>query len=76
MSRILRDGNRAGEVLARIRALVQKTDTERVRLDINQTIQEVVVLMQNDACEKEWRYEWTWPTMIRLYWAIESSCNK
>ena len=42
VSRILRDGNRAGEVIARIRALVQKTDTEKVRLDINQTIQEVV----------------------------------
>ena len=52
VSRILRDGNRAGEVIARIRALVQKTDTERVRLDINQTIQEVVVLMQNDAVRK------------------------
>ena len=41
VSRIVRDGNRAGEVIARIRALVQKTDTEQVRLDINQTIQEV-----------------------------------
>jgi C4-dicarboxylate-specific signal transduction histidine kinase len=52
VSRILRDGNRAGEVIARIRALVQKTDTEKVRLDINQTIQEVVVLMQNEAVRK------------------------
>ena len=52
VSRILRDGNRAGEVIARIRALVQKTDTEKVRLDINQTIQEVIVLMQNEAVRK------------------------
>jgi PAS domain S-box-containing protein len=52
VSRIVRDGNRAGEVIARIRALVQKTDTEKVRLDINQTIQEVVVLMQNEAVRK------------------------
>ena len=52
MSRIVRDGNRAGEVIARIRALVQKTDTEQVRLDINQTIQEVVLLMQNEAVRK------------------------
>jgi C4-dicarboxylate-specific signal transduction histidine kinase len=52
VSRILRDGNRAGEVIARIRALVQKTDTEKVRLDINQTIQEVVVLMQNETVRK------------------------
>jgi len=52
VSRIIRDGNRAGDVIARIRALVQKTDTEKVRLDINQTIQEVVVLMQNEAVRK------------------------
>ena len=52
VSRIVRDGNRAGEVIARIRALVQKTDTEKVRLDINQTIQEVVLLMQNEAVRK------------------------
>ena len=52
LSRILRDGNRAGEVIARIRALVQKTDTEKVRLDINQTVQEIVLLMQNEAVRK------------------------
>jgi len=52
VSRILRDGNRAGEVIARIRALVQKTDTAKVRLDINQTVQEVVILMQNEAVRK------------------------
>ena len=52
MGRIIRDGNRAGDVIARIRALVQKTDTEKVRLDINQTVQEVVILMQNEAVRK------------------------
>ena len=52
VSRILRDGNRAGEVIARIRALIQKTDTEKVRLDINQTVQEVVILIQNEAGRK------------------------
>ena len=52
VSRIVRDGNRAGEVIARIRALVQKTDTEQVRLDINQTIQEAILLMQNEAVRK------------------------
>jgi PAS domain S-box-containing protein len=52
VSRIVRDGNRAGEVIARIRALVQKADTGKVRLDINQTVQEVVILMQNEAVRK------------------------
>ena len=52
VSRIVRDGNRAGEVIARIRALVEKADTEKVPLDINQTVQEVVILMQNEAVRK------------------------
>jgi PAS domain S-box-containing protein len=52
VSRIIRDGNRAGDVIARIRALVQKTDSEKVRLDINQTVQEVAILMQNEAVRK------------------------
>src|SRR5438445_8688066 len=50
--RIIRDGNRASDVIARIRALVQKTDTEKVRLDINHTVQEVVMMMQNEAVRK------------------------
>ena len=31
---------------------MQKTDTEKVRLDINQTVQEVVLLMQNEAVRR------------------------
>jgi signal transduction histidine kinase len=52
VSRIIRDGKRAGDVIARIRALVQKTDTEKARLDINQTVQEIVCLIQNEALRK------------------------
>jgi C4-dicarboxylate-specific signal transduction histidine kinase len=50
--RIIRDGNRAGEVTTRIRALLRKTDKEKARLDINQTIQEVVMLARNEAARK------------------------
>jgi signal transduction histidine kinase len=39
-------------VIARIRALLRKTDTDKARLDINQTVQEVVILMQDDAVRK------------------------
>lgn len=49
---IIRDGNRAGEVITRIRALLRKTETEKARLDINRTIQEVVLLTQNEAVRK------------------------
>jgi C4-dicarboxylate-specific signal transduction histidine kinase len=46
--RIVRDGRRAGEVIARIRALVRKTQTEMVPVDINDAIQEVVTLAQDE----------------------------
>ena len=47
--RIIRDGNRASEVINRIRALVRKTDTEKVRLDINDTIGEVIALAEGEV---------------------------
>jgi PAS domain S-box-containing protein len=50
--RVIRDGNRAGEVITRIRALLRKTDAEKARLDINQTIREVVILTRNGAAGK------------------------
>jgi PAS domain S-box-containing protein len=50
--RIIRDGNRAGEVITRIRALLRKTGAEKARLDINQTIREVVTLTRNEAAGK------------------------
>src|SRR6266498_1990295 len=50
--RVVRDGNRAGEVITRIRALLRKTDTDKARLDISQTIQEVVRLTRNEAARK------------------------
>ena len=48
IARIIRDGNRASDVIGRIRALVKKSGTEQVRLDINEVIQEVVGLIQSE----------------------------
>jgi PAS domain S-box-containing protein len=48
LGRIVRDGTRAGEVIGRIRALVKKTPPRRERLDINQTIREVIALTQTE----------------------------
>jgi len=48
VSRIVRDGNRASEVIARIRNLVKKTIIEKADLDVNETIQEVVSLVQSE----------------------------
>jgi PAS domain S-box-containing protein len=46
LSRIVRDGNRAGEVIGRVRALVKKVPPRRDRLDVNEAIREVIPLIQ------------------------------
>jgi PAS domain S-box-containing protein len=48
VSRIIRDANRASEVIARIRALSRKTGTQKERLDVNESIHEVVTLIQGE----------------------------
>jgi PAS domain S-box-containing protein len=48
-ARIVKDGNRAGEVIARIRALVKKSPLQQDPLDINETIQEVVFLAGSEV---------------------------
>ena len=46
--RIIRDGNRAGDVISRMRALFQKACAVKERLDINEAIEEVVILAQSE----------------------------
>jgi PAS domain S-box-containing protein len=50
--RIVRDGKRAGEVIARIRALTKPTTAPREKLDLNETIQDVLVLFGDEAKKK------------------------
>lgn len=47
--RIVRDGKRAGDVIARIRALATKTVTVKGRLDMNEAIREVVALARDEV---------------------------
>jgi len=48
LGRIVRDGNRAAEVMGRIRALVKKMPPRRERLDINEVVLEVISLTQGE----------------------------
>ena len=48
MEWIVDDGNRASEVIRRVRALANKTDIEKVPLDVNDVITEVIVLVQGE----------------------------
>jgi C4-dicarboxylate-specific signal transduction histidine kinase len=46
---IVADGKRASSVISRIRALLRKQITEMVEVDINETIQEVVSLLNHES---------------------------
>ena len=48
-NRIVRDGKRAGDIIARIRALTRRAPTAHEELDLNQTIQEVLALVGDEA---------------------------
>ncbi|MBV8842377.1 MAG: PAS domain-containing protein, partial [Bryobacterales bacterium] len=46
---IVRDGKRAGEVIARIRALTKRAELPKEKLDVNETITEVLALTGDQA---------------------------
>jgi PAS domain S-box-containing protein len=50
--RIVRDGKDAGEVVRRIRALFKRATLEKVVLDLNEVIEEVVSLVSGEASRK------------------------
>ena len=45
---IVKDGNRAAEVIQRVRGLLKKADAEKVPLDVNEIINEVATLLQRE----------------------------
>jgi PAS domain S-box-containing protein len=50
---IVDDGNRAGEVIQRVRALVNKTADQAMPLDINQVVNEVITLLQRELYSQQ-----------------------
>jgi C4-dicarboxylate-specific signal transduction histidine kinase len=46
---IIKDGHRASAVIRRVRALSEKTDPQKVPLDINDVVNEVVALVQREV---------------------------
>jgi two-component system, LuxR family, sensor kinase FixL len=49
LSRIIIDGKRASDVIAKTRALLRKTDMEKEQLNMNDAIREVVTLAQGEV---------------------------
>jgi PAS domain S-box-containing protein len=45
---VISDGNRASEVIQRVRALAKKSDVEMVPLDVNDVVRETIALVQRE----------------------------
>jgi PAS domain S-box-containing protein len=45
---IVKDGNRAGEVIRRVRGLLKKADTQKALLEVNDIVSEVAALLQRE----------------------------
>ena len=50
---IIKDGNRAGEVIQRVRALANKTDIKKVPLAINDVVEEAIALAQREMDSRQ-----------------------
>jgi C4-dicarboxylate-specific signal transduction histidine kinase len=48
-SRVVKDATRAGEIVSRIRLLFKKGAPQRELVDINEVVQEMIVLLRNEA---------------------------
>lgn len=55
LQRIIRDGKRAGDVIARIRTLFKKAETPKEPLDLNEAIREVVDLTRSEMDKRRVR---------------------
>lgn len=58
IERIIRDGIRAGEIIARIRALFKKTEPVKEKLNLNEAIQEIVNLARNEIEKRKVVLRW------------------
>jgi PAS domain S-box-containing protein len=53
MEWIVKDGNRAGEIIRRVRSLLKKADSEKEPLDLNEVVNEVAALLQREMNAKK-----------------------
>jgi signal transduction histidine kinase len=53
IQRVVRDGNRASDIIQRVRALAKKAEPQKTSLDINEVIQEAVLLLQRQVHNQE-----------------------
>jgi C4-dicarboxylate-specific signal transduction histidine kinase len=72
LSLIVKEGNRAGEVVGRIRALIRKAPPRKDAVEINDAILEVIALTRTEAANNSVSVR----TACRVSREIGSSCNR
>ena len=73
---IVRDGNRASEVIQRIRALAKRTEPQMASLDINEVIREATLLVQREVLSHGVSLRTNSRPHCPRFSAIGSSCSK
>jgi PAS domain S-box-containing protein len=73
---IVADATRAGNVVAGIRALIQKVPARRTILDINEAIREVITLTRGEAAKAGVSVQTELADRLQSFMAIGSNCNK
>ncbi len=76
LTRIVRDGNRASEVIARIRALVRRADAERSLLDLNEVVGEVIALLKTELRRSKVTVKTRLAPRPPAVWGDRSNCNR
>ena len=74
--RMIRDGNRASEVIARIRALMRSAEPQKVRLAINEVIAEVIALADSEVRRHRVLLKTDLAANLPPCWPIASSCSR
>ena len=67
--RIVRDGNRAAEVISRVHGFLRKSEPKKAQLDMNETIRGVVALTRREANDLGVEIELTLPSDLKAVWA-------
>jgi PAS domain S-box-containing protein len=67
-ARIVKDGQRAGEIISRIRLLFKRATPERELVDVNEVIQEMLVLLRGQA--KQYSISIRTELMEQLPWVL------
>ncbi len=73
---IIDDGNRASDVVRRVRALANKTSLEKVPLDVNDVIREVIALVQRELMRHLVSLRMELAPALPMIWVIGSNCSR